>query len=132
MVKQTSLLILDDNSSFAESLSDVLARSGFASRWTSRPAEAMKLAASVAPDVLLVDVNLGIVSGIEVAQQLCRLNRTMGVVFMTGSIDLDQSQIPEDFRSRSVVLHKPVDKETLVNAIASVSVKASESASSTD
>jgi FixJ family two-component response regulator len=92
----------------------------------------MKLAASVAPDALLVDVNLGIVSGIEVAQQLCRLNRTMGVVFMTGSIDLDQSQIPEDFRSRSVVLHKPVDKETLVNAIASVSVKASESASSTD
>jgi hypothetical protein len=56
----------------------------------------------------------------------------MGVVFMTGSIDLDQSQIPEDFRSRSVVLHKPVDKETLVNAIASVSVKASESASSAD
>jgi FixJ family two-component response regulator len=132
VVKQTSLLILDDNSSFAESLSDVLARSGFACRWRSRPAEALKLAAIAAPDVLLVDVNLGTVSGIEVAQKLCRTNRSMGVVFMTGSIDLDQSQIPEDFRSRSVVLHKPVDKETLVNAIASVSVKVSESASSED
>ena len=132
MVKQTSLLILDDNTSFAESLSDVLARAGFACRWASQAAEAMKMAGSAAPDVLLVDVNLGAMSGIEVAQQICRKSRTTGVVFMTGSIDLDQSRIPDDLRSRSVVLHKPVDKETLVNAIASVSVKASESASSAD
>lgn len=131
-MKQTSLLILDDNSSFAESLSDVLERSGFSCRWASRPEEAVNLAAGATPDVLLVDVHLGTVSGIEVAQRLCRHNRMLGVVFMTGSIDLDQSHLPEDLRSRSIVLHKPVDKEALVRAIASVSAKESGSASWAD
>jgi FixJ family two-component response regulator len=79
---------------------------------------------------LLVDVNLGATSGIEVAQQFYRENLVSGVVFMTGSIDMDKSDVPESLRDVSVVLHKPVDKEMLLSAIASCSPKAAESSSS--
>jgi FixJ family two-component response regulator len=80
-------------------------------------------------DVLLTDVNLGSASGIEVAQQFYRENLVGGVVFMTGSIDMDQRDVPESLRHVSVVLHKPVDKEMLLNAIATCSPKAESSSS---
>jgi two-component system, OmpR family, response regulator RstA len=119
------LLILDDNASFAESLCDVLSQQGFDVRWAAQASDAHALATASGADVLLVDVNLGAASGIEVAQQFYRENLVRGVVFMTGSIDMNQNDIPELLKKRSVVLHKPVDKETLLNAIASLSPKAS-------
>lgn len=121
------LLILDDNASFAESLCDVLTQQGFDVRWSAEPSLARSLASASRADVLLVDVNLGSASGVKVAQQFYRENLVSGVVFMTGSLDMDQSDVPETLRDVSVVLHKPVDKEMLLKAIASFSPRAAES-----
>ena len=117
---RTSLLILDDNASFAESLADVLSQQGFHVRWAAQTAKAHALAKASPPDVLIVDINLVTASGMDVAEQFAREDLVGGVVFLTGSVDIDHRQIPEALRNRAVVLHKPVAKEMLLNAITSV------------
>jgi FixJ family two-component response regulator len=130
LTRKKKLFILDDNASFAESLCDVLTQQGFDVRWSAQASQAQRLLSASPADVLLVDVNLGTASGIDVAQQFCRENLVSGVVFMTGSVDMDQSGVPQALRDKCVVLHKPVDKGMLMDAIGSLTPKASESSSS--
>ena len=104
----------------------MLTRLGFDVRWSIQASQARSLAGVSPADVLLVDVNLVTASGIEVAQQLFHDNLVASVLFMTGSVDMDQADIPTVLRDKSKVLHKPVDKEMLLNAIATLSAKASE------
>lgn len=115
------LLIVDDNGSFAESLADVLSQQGFEVRWAAQAAKARTLARDFRPDVLIVDVNLVTASGIEVAQQFAHEELASGFVFLTGSVDMDQRDIPESLKSIAVVLHKPVAKEDLLSAIETLS-----------
>ncbi len=79
---------------------------------------------SEAADVLIVDINLVTASGMDVAQQFVRENLIHGIVFLTGSVDLDHHQLPESLKNKAVVLHKPVEKEALLEAIARVMPKA--------
>lgn len=124
MTRTQKLLILDDNASFAESLADVLSREGFAVEWASQSGVAYKHAIASRPDVLIVDVNLVTVSGISVAQQYYRDRLVGAVVFLTGSVDMEQRDIPADLERIAVVLHKPVEKENLLEAISRLSQKA--------
>ncbi len=120
------LFILDDNGSFAESLADVLSQQGFEVKWAAQATKAKTLAKNFLPDVLIVDVNLVTASGIEVAQQFAHERLASGFVFLTGSVDMDHRQIPESLKPVAVVLHKPVAKEDLLNAIETLSSDASD------
>ena len=115
------LFILDDNGSFAESLADVLSQQGFEVKWAAQAPKARTLARSFLPDVLIVDINLVTASGIEVAQQFAHDQIARGFVFLTGSVDLDYRDIPELLKPMAVILHKPVAKEDLLDAIARLS-----------
>ena len=115
------LLIVVDNGSFAESLADVLSQQGFEVKWAAQAAKARTLAKDFLPDLLIVDVNLVTASGIEVAEQFAREELASGFVFLTGSVDMDQRQVPAALKSIAVVLHKPVAKEDLLNAIETLS-----------
>ena len=115
------LLILDDNGSFAESLADVLSQQGFEVQWAAQAAKARTLARSFLPDILIVDINLVTASGIEVAQQFAQEGLTSAFVFLTGSVDMDQRLLPESLKRVAIVLHKPVEKEDLLNAIGTLS-----------
>ncbi len=118
---QKKLLIVDDNGSFAESLADVLSQQGFNVKWATQASKAKTLAREFVPDVLIVDVNLVTASGIEVAQQFARERLASGFVFLTGSVDMDHKDIPESLKPIAVVLHKPVAKEELLDAIETLS-----------
>lgn len=64
-------LILDDSRQFLVAARDLLEREGIAVVGvTSKSAEAIQLAKELRPDVVLVDVELGDESGIDVAQRL--------------------------------------------------------------
>jgi DNA-binding response OmpR family regulator len=126
------LLILDDNGSFAESLADVISHQGFEVQWASQVAKARTLARSFLPDVLIVDINLVTTSGIEVAEQFARESLANGFVFLTGSVDMDQTHVPEPLKGKAVVLHKPVAKEDLLEAIEALSGEASGVSKTTD
>jgi two-component system, OmpR family, response regulator len=112
------LLILDDNAPFSELLCDLLTQQGFDARWATGADDARAAAESAPPDVLIIDVNLGTCSGLHVAQQFWTLKLAAAVVFLTGKIDFDMNQVPTELKGIAEVLHKPVDKETLLETIA--------------
>ncbi len=112
------LLILDDNAPFSESLSDLLAQQGFAARWTTVADEAHTAARTDRPDILIVDVNLATRSGLDVARQFWNEKLTTAVIFLTGKVEFDIAHVSAELKAKSLVLHKPVDKETLLDAIA--------------
>lgn len=77
--------------------------------------EALDLVRRLAPDVVLLDIRMPGMTGIEVARHLCALERAPAVVFTTA---YDQYAL-EAFDSRAVgYLLKPVRRERLADALA--------------
>ena len=67
-------VIVDDNSLFLEGAVDLLTREGLdVVGVASDSAEAIRLAQELRPDVTLVDVDLGVEDGFELARQLTEL-----------------------------------------------------------
>jgi len=118
VLTRKKLLILDDNAPFSESLCDLLTQQRFDARWATAADQARAAAETTQPDLLIIDVNLGDHSGLEVAQQFWTSKLVTAIIFLTGKIDFDMSEVPVQLKAISVVLHKPVDKETLLEAIA--------------
>ena len=76
----------------------------------------MAAAATTSAACLLLDVQLGKITGIELAQHLFAAGRSFPIIFMTGSDS-------EMFRSAAAAtgctdyLHKPFGEERLISAI---------------
>ncbi len=85
-----SVLVVDDHNVFAQTLAAALAASpdldvvGLA----TTGADALKLAASLTPDVALVDLGLPDFGGVELARRLREELPTTRVVVLTGSLDI--------------------------------------------
>jgi CheY-like chemotaxis protein len=86
--KALRVLVVEDNAAIALDLSCIVTqRGGTVVAQTSVPAEAVRLAARVEPDVILMDVRLfGSMDGIDAALQI-RRHRPVPVVFVTGNGD---------------------------------------------
>jgi DNA-binding NarL/FixJ family response regulator len=74
-----SCLIVDDNAGFLAAAARLLQGQGLDVLGTARSgAEAMRLAAELRPDVVLMDIDLGGESGFELAARLCGGVRSAG------------------------------------------------------
>jgi len=75
------ILIVDDSSHFLDAARRALERDGrIVVSTASTSAEALRLAAETAPDAILVDVDLGDESGLDLAQQLATADRARVVL----------------------------------------------------
>jgi len=83
------VLLVDDDSTHRYSLGKHLAESGFKVLHASNGAEALKLAGTEQPDVILLDINLPDTTGFEICQQLksCRETTTIPVIFHSATHD---------------------------------------------
>jgi len=86
LARPVRLLLVDDHQVVLEGLVSMLA----AERdrvtilgATTEPAEALRLAADLEPDVVLLDVRLKGASGLDVCQELTRRHERLKVVFFT-------------------------------------------------
>src|SRR5438067_13550409 len=80
-------------------------------------AEGVRLAAEVAPDVVLLDMHLPDQTGLDVFQQVRRLDRRTPVVFITGSAGTDTA-IEAMKQGAYDYLFKPVELDQLKRVIA--------------
>ena len=76
MEPQATVLVVEDEESFVDALVVGLRREGFLVRVARDGAEALELFDSVRPDLVLLDVMLPRVSGIDVCREIRSRSRT--------------------------------------------------------
>ncbi len=116
----TSVLIIEDHLAVRRGLEMLLQSRGFTIAGVAEDAAGgLRLAASRAPDVAVVDLALRGSNGIDVARSLSSGGATVGVVIYTGSIDAAQLDAASASGARGFVM-KTSDAEILVRAIRAV------------
>ncbi len=115
-----TVLIIEDHLAVRTGLEMLLRSRGFDIAGVAEDAAGgLRLAASRAPDVAVVDLALREGDGIEVARALSSGDATVGVVIHTGSIDAAQLDAASACGARGFVM-KTSDAEILVRAIQAV------------
>jgi two-component system response regulator HydG len=88
MLKKPKVLVVEDDVDAAELLRDVLLRQGHDVRVAARPDVALELLAAEAFEVVLTDVNMDGMSGIELCERIHDGHPEVPVIVMTGQVDV--------------------------------------------
>ena len=107
-----SILVVDDEPQIRNLLRKFLSARGYQVRVASDGQQALAFVDKKTPDLIVLDVNMPGMNGIEVLKQLRAKNYAGGVIFLTSS--QDEMLLQEGLALGSIdVLGKPVDMERL-------------------
>ncbi|WGO95610.1 response regulator [Pseudomonas viciae] len=113
---ESMIYIVDDDSSMRESLQDLLASVGLASRAFGSAREFMDADLPDAPACLILDVRMPGLSGLDFQQEMARLNIRIPVVFITAHGDIPMS-VKAMKAGALEFLTKPFREQDLLDAI---------------
>lgn len=110
------ILVVDDNRELAENVAEILDDGGFVATPVGSPDEALVLAESTRFDVVILDVRMPTMDGIELRERLRDSQPGAAFVFVTAYASDDRLEAA--VRSGSVaILPKPFGPETLVQLL---------------
>lgn len=116
------VVIADPDTEFGQSLSDALNRVGYRSYYNATGSDAWEAVREHNPDVVVLEVKLRGIHGLEFIQQLKREGAKRGVVVCT-----ELSEFEHDFEIETYPNHafiqKPVEVEVVVEAVRQVTPK---------
>ncbi len=112
------VFILEDNESLAKLLKINLSKLGYSTYVYSNPVDFLQAIPEVSPSILITDMNMPQMTGVEVQAELMRLKLSMPIIFLSGESSIPQSitalkQGAVDF------LLKPVNQQQLKMAVES-------------
>lgn len=111
------LLIVDDDPAVLQGLSEILEGEGFQIRTCPDAFSALEFVEYEKFDVVLTDIRMPAVSGLELLEHVQRLDPDMPVIMMTGYADIEMAI--EAVRHHAFdLLQKPFDPELLVSILA--------------
>ena len=112
------VLVVEDSDAIRTAFTILLEESGYAVAAAPNGAEAVRLAAERAPDLVLLDLGLPDMSGLDVARTIktAPATRKIPVVALTGRDD-DGDRQALMAAGCSAYLVKPVDTQTLIRAL---------------
>jgi DNA-binding NtrC family response regulator len=109
------ILIVDDEPHMVETLADILEDQGCAVSLASNGRRALRHVEEQPVDLVLMDVVMPEMNGLETFRAMKRLSPDTAVVMMTGhKVD---HLVQEAVNEGSMVLQKPIDPATLVGLI---------------
>ncbi len=110
-----SILIIEDNDTFSATLLRALRRRGYAAVAARNAATALDLARAAAPDWVVLDLNLGGASGLNLIPRLLEIKPACRIVVLTGYASITTAV--DAIKLGAVqYLAKPVDVATLLRA----------------
>lgn len=112
-----SILIADDDHSLRLVLSAVLEKAGYQTVKAKNGKDAITCVQQDEFDVILLDIFLGDVDGLELIESLQKRNPSAAIIVITGH-GTTQTAIEAAKRRAYSYLTKPVDKEELLNIVA--------------
>lgn len=116
MPEKTAILVVDDDRNFCGTLSKILAKKGYEITCADSGMKALELAKGNEFDMVLMDIKMPVMNGVDTYKELKRLKPGIKVILMTAfSVDeLIRSALKEGVYA---VVHKPFDIETITNMI---------------
>jgi len=116
MAEKTRVLVVDDDISFAESLTDILTEKGYIAVAVNSGEEALEKIKERFFDVVLMDVKMPVMDGMQTFKEIKKLSRSTTVIMMTAYSmdDLVHDALKEGAYG---VLRKPLDIEQVIRRI---------------
>jgi len=110
------ILVVDDSLELAEMVTRFLENCKFDTSFVLNGEGAIEKVLSDSPDLVLLDLNLPDISGIEVLKRIKKIDEDIVIIVITG---YGGEQIAVDVMKAGAVdfLSKPVDRETLLKAV---------------
>ena len=120
-IRPAGILIADDEPDFVASLRDILELQHYVVYTAGNSSEAVERVCAGGIDVLILDLHLPIVGGLEVFMELRRRGRAVPTIIVTGYADEDAETLSRlsSFKV-SGILTKPFDTRALLRAIESL------------
>ena len=118
------ILIVDDEPAVAEIIRRLLAVDGLETRIVHSADEALQTIARFEPDVLLCDINMPGLSGIELARYLSHILPNTRIVWISGQSGPEILESPAAQGLSAKMLTKPVSRKQLLEAIGVAPVRA--------
>ncbi|MBT3408941.1 response regulator [Candidatus Woesearchaeota archaeon] len=87
--KQIKVLIVDDETSILDSISDLCDDNNFSYKISKSGEDAFKITKNYNPDVILLDIKLPGIDGIEIVQKIVNYDKYSQIILMTGGIIAD-------------------------------------------
>jgi DNA-binding NtrC family response regulator len=118
---QKCVYVVDDESLIASTLADILQFQGFDATPFSEPLEALKAAHAEAPDLLITDMAMPLLSGIELAIQVQEHCPNCRVLLFSGHTDRASLLATDRFNGHEFELvNKPIHPNDLLKRIQAV------------
>lgn len=116
MTTQTHILIVDDEANFRNTLAKILEKKGFVTTIAEDGPHAIELVKEKSFGIILMDVKMPVMSGIEAYKIIKQIRPSVTVIFMTAFsvADLVKDVINE---GAYAMLSKPIDIDAVVNMI---------------
>ena len=110
------ILIVDDNPAIADTLADILEVKGFTVHAAASGAEALQILKEAPVDILLTDVKMPGMNGLELYRETRKLYPRLITIFMTAysADELIQQGMAEGVKT---ILDKPLDMNFLVRLL---------------
>ena len=115
------VFVVDDEPAIASTLADILRLKGFAATAFTHPLEALEAARQHAPHLLISDVSMPELSGIELAIELKAMNLDCNILLFSGH--LATSDLVKQAKVRGFdfqVLAKPVRPQRLIEEVSAI------------
>ena len=116
MSSRTSVLVVDDDINFRNTLAKILGKKGYTISIAENGLRAIEMVKEKPVDVILMDIKMPVMGGVEAYKNIKQINPSTVVIFMTAfSVeDLVKNTVKDGVYA---VLKKPFDIDTMVNMI---------------
>lgn len=110
------ILVIDDDEGVCQTVGALLERSGFQVKTTTSAREGIQLASQESFHLALIDLKMPEVNGVEVTDQITKIDQRIGCIMMTAYPDLETATAAMRAGSRDYVT-KPFKQEELMESI---------------
>ncbi|MBU1706615.1 response regulator [bacterium] len=114
---QGRIVIVDDDPDILEAIHQFLAKRKFEIHTATNGEEALSLIRAVRPHLVLLDIRLPGLDGIETLREIRRFDSTVGVIMMTGYDDDEEGRISLELGASDYIA-KPIDFKYLAATVA--------------
>lgn len=116
--KRPVVLVVDDEKIIADTLVAILNQAGFASAAAYSAASAIEMASIIPPDLLLTDIVMPGMNGVDLAEAIQQTIPDCRIVMFSGQAStVDYLSLGRTFRTRVELLAKPIAPRELISAL---------------